>query len=249
MSYTRKMTAEQKKYVAAFLDITGDYLRNGYKTPREALSFMDDGAAPPAPPAGDSLEAVVRDIAACAACRLAQTRNKSVPGEGAERPLVAVVGEAPGAQEDDWGAPFVGQAGQLLDRMLGAINLSRRRNCFILNVVKCRPPANRDPLPEEAAACEPFLSRQINLLQPRVILCVGRVPAQTLLKSAVGIGKLRGRFFLYAGIPLLPTFHPSALLRDQSLKRPAWEDLKILRDKLMELDGAYALETRESYAL
>jgi DNA polymerase len=250
------MTAEQKERVAAFLGLTSDYLRNGYKTTCEPLSFMDDEEGAPAAPApakeagaADSLEAAARDIAACASCSLAKTRTKTVPGEGAPHPLVAVVGEAPGAQEDALGKPFVGNAGRLLDRMLGAVNLSRTSNCFILNVVKCRPPGNRDPLPEEAGACEPFLSRQIALLRPRAILCVGRVPAQRLLKSAETIGKLRGRFFMYAGIPLLPTFHPSALLRDERLKRPAWEDLKALRGKLIELDEAYALEAQEPYAL
>jgi DNA polymerase len=129
--------------------------------------------------------------------------------------------------------------------MLGAINLFRDRNCFIANTVKCRPPNNRDPLPEETAACAPFLERQIDVLKPLAILCVGRVAAQTLLKSPEGIGRLRGRFTSYRGIPLLPTYHPSALLRDKNLKRPAWEDLKLLREKLAVLDAEYGDECRE----
>jgi DNA polymerase len=124
--------------------------------------------------------------------------------------------------------------------MLASIGLFRDKNCFIANVVKCRPPDNREPLPEEAAACLPFLSRQISLLNPRVILSAGRTATQTLLETAASLGSLRGRFTEYKGIPLLPTYHPSALLRDESKKRPAWEDLKVLRAKLSDLD--YALE-------
>jgi DNA polymerase len=164
-----------------------------------------------------------------------------------------VIGEGPGADEDATGRPFVGKAGQLLDKMLAAIGLFRERNCFIANVVKCRPPGNRDPRPEEIAGCAPFLARQIRLLKPRLILGAGKVATQTLLDTAEGIGRLRGRFAEYriprtgtpeagdgeTSIPLLPTYHPSALLRDESLKRPAWEDLKMLRAKLSELDGPY----------
>ncbi|MDR2363863.1 MAG: uracil-DNA glycosylase, partial [Spirochaetaceae bacterium] len=148
----------------------------------------------------------------------------------------------PGADEDLTGRPFVGKAGQLLDRMLASIGLFRDKNCFIANVVKCRPPNNREPLPEEAAACLPFLSRQISLLKPRMILSAGRTAAQTLLETTASLGSLRGRFTEYKGIPLLPTYHPSALLRDESKKRPAWEDLKVLRAKLSDLDTRYAPE-------
>jgi DNA polymerase len=154
-----------------------------------------------------------------------------------------VIGEGPGAEEDATGRPFVGKAGKLLDDMLasrGQIGLYRDKNCFIANVVKCRPPENRDPLPEEIAACAPFLARQIALLKPRIILAAGRISAQTLLRAEEGIGKLRGRFYDYGGIPLLPTYHPSALLRNEDLKRPAWEDLKTLRSKLSELDSGFA---------
>jgi len=150
-----------------------------------------------------------------------------------------VIGEAPGADEDAKGEPFVGKAGQLLDKMLLSIGLSRFSNCFIANTIKCRPPQNRDPLPEEDAACSHFLQAQIDLLRPAAILAVGRVAAQHLLKTTDGINRLRGQFFDYQGIPLMPTFHPSALLRDESLKRPAWEDLKKFRGRLLELNPAY----------
>jgi DNA polymerase len=163
-----------------------------------------------------------------------------------------VIGEGPGADEDETGRPFVGRAGQLLDRMLdskGKIDLSRSANCYIANIVKCRPPGNRNPQPDEISACLPYLVRQIKLLKPQVILAAGNTAVKTLLDSTEGITRLRGTFTLFRGtllmdsefnIPLLPTFHPSALLRDESLKAPVWEDMKTLRAKLCELDGDYA---------
>jgi DNA polymerase len=158
-----------------------------------------------------------------------------------------VIGEGPGADEDASGRPFVGRAGQLLDRMLdsrGKIALSRNENCYIANVVKCRPPGNRNPLPDEMAACSGFLRRQITLLKPLVILAAGNTAAKALLETTEGITRLRGHFRSFSlgnrEIPLLPTFHPSALLRDESLKAPVWDDMKTLRAKLCELDGDYA---------
>jgi DNA polymerase len=209
----------------------------------------------------DSLGKVAEDVRRCNICRLCETRARGVPGEGAESTLLLVVGEAPGADEDATGRPFVGKAGQLLDKMLASIGLFRQKNCFIANVVKCRPPQNRDPMPDEVVFCGRFLKRQIDLLKPKAILCAGRISAQTMLRTNAGIGKLRGRFEPYrmegafdeldgftpggpgGAIPLLATYHPSALLRDESYKRPAWEDLKALRVKLAELDDNYARET------
>jgi uracil-DNA glycosylase family 4 len=145
---------------------------------------------------------------------------------------VLVVGEGPGAEEDATGRPFVGPAGQLLDRMLKAIQLERGSNCFIANVVKCRPPANRDPLPAESAACLPYLRAQIAVLRPKAILAVGRVAAQTLTGLSAGVGELRRRQLACEGIPLAVTYHPSAVLRDSSLRRPVWEDLQRLQATL-----------------
>jgi len=191
-----------------------------------------------APPEGDSIGRIEEEIRACRACRLAQGRQRAAPGEGSLSPAVMVIGEGPGAEEDKAGRPFVGRAGQLLDRMLGAIGLSRGANCFIANVVKCRPPGNRDPLPDEIAACAPFLERQARLLRPAFVLCAGRVAAQALLGSGEGIGRLRGKISALrlggADVPFLATYHPSALLRSEDLKRPAWEDLKLLRSALEE---------------
>jgi DNA polymerase len=143
-----------------------------------------------------------------------------------------IIGEGPGAEEDSSGLPFVGPAGKLLDKMLSSIALSRESNCFIANVVKCRPPLNRDPQDDERAACMGYLRRQIALLRPQAILCVGRVAASALLETGEGVGRLRGRWRELEGVPLLVTYHPSALLRDEALKRPAWEDLKLFRGRL-----------------
>lgn len=182
-------------------------------------------------PQGD-LAALSAGVRACVKCGLASGRKKAVFGMGVDHPLVLVVGEGPGAEEDASGLPFVGPAGQLLDRMLAAIGISRSTNAYIANIVKCRPPGNRDPAPEEVTACMPWLEAQIDRLAPRLILCLGRSATQALTGSALGITKLRGTWFEFRGIPLIATFHPSALLRDDSYKRPAWEDLKALKERL-----------------
>ncbi len=173
-----------------------------------------------------------KGVAACEACRLASGRKKTVFGMGSQAPSVLIVGEGPGAEEDSSGLPFVGPAGKLLDRMLGSIGLFREDNAYIANVVKCRPPGNRDPAPDEVEACLSWLEAQVDLLAPRAILCLGRSAMRALTGSQEGITHMRGRWLEYRGIPLIATFHPSALLRDESLKRPAWEDLKALREGL-----------------
>jgi uracil-DNA glycosylase family 4 len=181
----------------------------------------------PADPAA-RLEAVAREVAACRRCALHRGRRRTVPGEGVLNPKVLVVGEGPGAEEDATGRPFVGKAGQYLDRWLKAIDLDRKANCFITNVVKCRPPGNRDPQPEESGACMPYLREQIAILKPKAILAVGRIAAQVLTGRAAGIGELRSRQYTFGDIPLVVTYHPSAVLRDPSLRAPVWEDLKRL---------------------
>ncbi|MDR0494304.1 MAG: uracil-DNA glycosylase [Treponema sp.] len=240
------MTAAEKTSVARFLDLAAAFAGSGYCGGENTYHFTDDpetGITVKDTPASeyaagfdDSLEQVAADVRACTGCKLCKTRTNAVPGEGAPRPLVMVIGEGPGADEDASGRPFVGRAGQLLDKMLTAINLSRESNCFIANVIKCRPPANRDPQPDETAACSAFLARQIRLLKPRFILCAGRIAGHTLLNTTAPIGSLRGKFIDFqagdAVIPFLATYHPSALLRNEDLKRPAWEDLKLLRSAL-----------------
>jgi len=228
--YNTGMTAEEKNNVAFFIDLASDMARGGYFRGEREYNFPDNLNVAGSPGCLDKIAADIRD---CKACRLCETRKNTVPGEGVPEPLVMVIGEAPGAGEDACGRPFVGKAGQLLDKMLSSIGLSRESNCFIANIIKCRPPENRDPQPEEIAACAGFLERQIQSLKPRFILCVGRLSSQALLHSAEPVGKLRGRFMdcNVAGmtLPLIATYHPSALLRNEDLKRPAWDDLKLLR--------------------
>ena len=151
---------------------------------------------------------------------------------GVSSPDVLVVGEGPGADEDISGLPFVGKAGQYLDKWLEAIGMSRHKDCFIANVVKCRPPENRDPRDDETEACLPYLRRQIEILRPRIILTVGRIAAITLIGEETSLGRLRGRTYRFNGIPLIPTYHPSGVLRDPSLRGPVWEDLKRLKAEL-----------------
>jgi DNA polymerase len=164
-------------------------------------------------------------VASCTDCALHQNRNKTVFGVGDENADWLFVGEGPGADEDAQGEPFVGQAGRLLDNMLVAINLSRRANVYIANVVKCRPPSNRNPAPEEALACEPYLQRQIELIQPKLIVALGRVAVQNLLATDASISSLRGRIHQYRGIALIVTYHPAYLLRSLPDKAKAWADL------------------------
>jgi len=219
------MKSEERREMWESLGVVEDYLSGGARRERSVPEFADS-------PPPDSLESIAREIEACRACRLCETRTRTVPGQGPASPLAMVVGEGPGAEEDARGEPFVGPAGQLLDKMLASIALDRRSNCFIANVVKCRPPQNRDPAPDEQAACLGYLRRQIALLRPVAILCVGRIAAQALLALSDGVGKLRGTWREFEGTPLLVTYHPSALLRDDTYKRPAWEDLKLFRERL-----------------
>ena len=173
----------------------------------------------------------------CTRCGLCERRKKAVPGQGVINPLVMVIGEAPGAEEDASGEPFVGPAGKYLDSWLAAIQLYRGRDVFIGNVVKCRPPGNRDPLPEEREACIPYLHRQIEIIRPKAILSVGRISSQFLTGVAEGIGRIRSqnKGYTYQGIPLVPTYHPSAVLRTpQEYRRLVWDDLQRLKAIITE---------------
>jgi DNA polymerase len=164
-------------------------------------------------------------VPACTACSLHKSRTQTVFGVGDENADWMLVGEAPGAEEDRLGEPFVGQAGRLLDNMLAAIDLKRGENVYIANVLKCRPPANRNPTPEEVAKCSPHLVRQIELIQPKLILAMGRFAVQALLDTDASIASLRGRVHRYAGVPLVVTYHPAYLLRTLPDKAKAWADL------------------------
>jgi uracil-DNA glycosylase len=190
---------------------------------------------PPAPesPAGDpvgprgaaALQAVRDHLGDCQRCKLAPLRTNLVFGVGNPEADLIFVGEAPGADEDAQGEPFVGKAGQLLTKMIEAMGY-RRQDVYICNVLKCRPPGNRNPEPDEVAACEPFLKRQLAAIRPRMIVALGKFAVQCLLRDESPISRLRGNFRTYEGIPLMPTFHPAYLLRDPSKKKLAWQDLK-----------------------
>jgi len=175
-----------------------------------------------------TLDDIAAAVRSCERCSLHRTARQGVPGEGNPDADFVCVGEAPGANEDEQGRPFVGQAGQLLTRILAAINLSREE-VFICNVLKHRPPGNRNPQPDEVTACSPYLVRQIELLQPKVIVALGTFAAQTLLQTREPIGRLRGKIHRYYGVPLIVTYHPAALLRNPSWKRPTWEDVQLAR--------------------
>ena len=168
-------------------------------------------------------------VAACQACGLCQGRSNTVFGSGDERAKWMIIGEAPGQEEDRLGEPFTGQAGKLLDSMLAALDLQRHVSVYIANVLKCRPPGNRDPQPAEVAACAPHLERQIALLQPQLIVLMGRFAAQTILQTDASIASLRGRVFTYRGTPAIVTYHPAYLLRSLTEKAKAWEDLLFAR--------------------
>jgi DNA polymerase len=178
-------------------------------------------------------EALGSAVAACRACGLCETRTQTVFGVGNRQAELLVIGEAPGADEDREGEPFVGRAGQLLNRMLAAIGLPRQQ-VYIANILKCRPPGNRDPRPEEVLSCQAFLTRQIELLSPRIILAVGRISAQTLLGTDLPLGRLRGRWLELEpqAIPLRVTYHPAYLLRSPDQKAKAWEDLTAVARRL-----------------
>ncbi|MGH7615655.1 MAG: uracil-DNA glycosylase [Gemmatimonadaceae bacterium] len=184
--------------------------------------------ASPVPLPSDSLGAIANEVASCQKCPLYKTATNPVPGEGDAHAQLMCVGEAPGATEDETGRPFVGAAGQLLTKILAAIDLPREQ-VYICNVLKHRPPGNRNPAPDEVTACSPYLIRQIELIKPKVILALGTFAAQTLLNTKTPIGKLRGSVHQYHGVPLVVTYHPAALLRNPGWKRPTWEDVQLAR--------------------
>jgi DNA polymerase len=185
----------------------------------------------------DTLDQLAEIVAKCTKCPLYRTATKPVPGQGSATAELVCVGEAPGENEDKQGLAFVGQAGQLLTKILAAINL-RREDVFICNVLKHRPPGNRNPMPQEVEACSPYLVRQLEIIRPKVIVAFGTFAAQTLLETKLSIGKLRGSVHKYYGIPLIVTYHPAALLRNPAWKRPTWEDVQLARRVLDRAAGA-----------
>jgi len=185
---------------------------------------------------GGTLEEIAAEAARCSLCPLHATRTRVVFGEGNPRARLVFVGEAPGADEDRQGRPFVGRAGQLLTRIIEAMKL-KREDVYICNILKCRPPGNRDPRGEEIAACEPYLVRQLAAIGPEVICALGTFAARTLLKTEAPITVLRGRFHSYQGVPLMPTYHPAYLLRNPEAKKQVWEDVRKIMEVLKDKKG------------
>ncbi|MGA2381044.1 MAG: uracil-DNA glycosylase [Spirochaetia bacterium] len=233
--------ARSRKSFWKTLNLLEDWLSTGFSRKHPELEIDDtpvqpvDTAVLPVQEdaaAADSsvvLSAIAAEVASCVKCGLSANRTVTVPGEGALDPPVLFVGEGPGAEEDRTGRPFVGAAGQYLETWLKPIGLTRSQ-CFIANCVKCRPPQNREPHPDEIGACLPYLERQIAAIKPRVICCLGRIAAQTLLGTTSSLGALRGKVHQRRGIPVVVTYHPSAVLRDKaSLRKPVWEDLQLLQ--------------------
>lgn len=181
----------------------------------------------------DELSQFEKQIQGCTLCQLSEGRKHVVFGAGHHHAQLVFVGEAPGREEDQQGYPFVGEAGQLLDKILTAMKMSRE-SVYICNVIKCRPPRNRDPQPEEISACEPFLKKQLLLIKPKLIVALGRFAAQALLQTKAPISRLRGQWFEYEDIPVMPTFHPAYLLRNPSGKRDVWEDMKQVMNRLAQ---------------
>jgi uracil-DNA glycosylase family 4 len=247
---TPNMNDEAFRAAWKTLDLLEDWLTTGYSRAHPELvpgSIGTRAGAPAISPAAalpdrpGLLAAIAAEVASCVKCGLSANRNTTVPGEGSLDPQVLFIGEGPGAEEDRTGRPFVGAAGKYLDTWLPPIGLARGQ-CFIANCVKCRPPQNREPHPDEIGACLPYLLKQITILKPRVICCLGRIAAQTVLRTTASLGELRGRIHELprelqqlsgAEIPVVVTYHPSAVLRDKaSLRKPVWDDLKLLKSLL-----------------
>ncbi len=205
------------------LALARDFLSREIAYAPASVALMDDRESD-----ADPLTVLGQEARSCQKCGLAQTRTSVVFGSGKTNADLMFVGEAPGADEDRQGLPFVGAAGQLLTRMIEAMGLTRE-DVYIANIIKCRPPNNRDPKPDEIAECQPYLLQQIDLIAPIIICTLGRFAAQTLLQTTESMGRLRGKIFEYHGAKLVPTYHPAALLRNAHWKRPAWEDLKLVR--------------------
>lgn len=216
-------TDDVSRYLRQTKELFGDELYLNIQSQSPSLLYEDFS---------HDLLAFEEEICTCRKCPLGDSRNKFVFGVGDPKASLLLVGEAPGATEDEIGEPFVGRAGKLLDKILIAIDRNRQKDVFICNVMKCRPPNNRDPLRTEVDKCEPYLIHQIHLIKPKLIVALGRVAGQTLLNVDKSLKSLRNTIHDYHGTPLMVTYHPAALLRNQDLKRPTWEDFKTIKDFL-----------------
>ncbi|KFG96667.1 DNA polymerase [Burkholderia paludis] len=250
----RRVAVDDRAPVSAVSAVSADAMpRQDDLPPAEADDFAWFDAAPPgepapaaesrraeAPVAALDWDALAARVADCTLCRLCEKRTNTVFGVGDREADWMLIGEAPGENEDKQGEPFVGQAGKLLDNMLQSLSLKRGDNVYIANVIKCRPPGNRNPEPDEVANCEPYLQRQVALVKPKLIVALGRFAAQTLLKTDASIASLRGRVHAYEGVPVIVTYHPAYLLRSLQDKSKAWADLCLARDTFRRTGGADA---------
>jgi DNA polymerase len=221
-----------------FRDIGIESVNLSHTAPVESVQIPVAVASPPAEVpiqvTGDSLENIRTDIGDCQRCKLAPSRTHIVYGSGNPNAEIVFVGEAPGFEEDQQGLPFVGAAGQLLTKIIESIGV-RREDVYICNILKCRPPNNRNPEPDEVIECSPFLKRQIAAIRPKIVCCLGKFAAQTMLRSGDSITRLRGRFEDIDGMRVIATFHPAYLLRSPEKKREVWEDMKQIRAELFRL--------------
>lgn len=206
--------------------------RKATPSPRAAPPLEASGPVLPLPVLPSDHEALRELVSGCVRCRLSQGRTRVVFNDGVTNARLMVVGEAPGQNEDEMGLPFVGASGKLLDLLLATVDLSRRESVYICNVIKCRPPGNRNPLPDEIESCRPYLERQIEIVSPEVILGVGTFAAQWLTRSPDALGKLRGQVYSYHGVPLVVTYHPAALLRNAGWTPATWDDFQLVRQLL-----------------
>jgi len=219
-------------HVKATLEFLAETGVTGFDCSQQSLERMERWAQwPVSTQEVESLEDIRSDLGDCRRCGLSKTRTHIVFGEGNPHARLVFVGEGPGYDEDMQGRPFVGAAGKLLTKIIQAMGL-QREDVYICNIIKCRPPKNRNPMPEEIETCFPFLERQITAIQPEVICALGKFAAQTLLNTQAPISRLRGRFHDYQGIPLMPTFHPAYLLRNPESKRATWEDIQQVMQRL-----------------
>jgi len=244
-----QVLVDVRRYLGWHRDVAGEELHASADGVLDAISrvvdvrvTVDGSNAPPlvvesaeisVPPPLDDVRAALGD---CTRCKLCSGRKTLVFGVGSPKARLVFVGEGPGAEEDNQGIPFVGAAGQLLTKMIGAMGYARDE-VYICNVVKCRPPGNRNPEPDEIAACQPFLEAQLQAIQPEVIVALGKFAAQTLLRSDTPITRLRGQWREYVGIPLMPTFHPAYLLRNPAEKKAAWTDLQAVMSRFPRPGG------------
>jgi DNA polymerase len=227
MTDLHRYLRQQKELHGDNLYVDEDVLRRAALA-AQGLTEVGGGAVAETWTAASSLEELDALIHDCQKCALGATRNRFVFGVGDPNADVVIVGEAPGADEDKHGEPFVGRAGQLLNKILEAVDF-KREDVFICNILKCRPPNNRDPLASEVDLCEPYLHKQLALLQPKIMLALGRIAAQTLLRTTDSLTTMRANVHRYQGVPLVVTYHPAALLRNPNWKRPTWEDMQKFR--------------------